>query len=63
MCAARLARRSWNSERSGDCGARPLYRSGAFIIEEGFSIPDLSRVIQSKREAADTAGVQLITGY
>jgi len=44
------------------CGARPLYLSAAFIIEEGFSMQDFWRVLQSMREAADAAGVSLITG-
>lgn len=44
------------------CGARPLYLSAAFIIEEGFSMRDFSRVLQSMRQAADAAGVSLVTG-
>jgi hydrogenase expression/formation protein HypE len=44
------------------CGARPLYLSAAFIIEEGFSMQDLSLILQSMRQAADTAGVSLVTG-
>jgi hydrogenase expression/formation protein HypE len=44
------------------CGARPLYLSSAFIIEEGFPMPDLWRVLQSMRQAADAAGVSLVTG-
>ncbi|HXS68348.1 MAG TPA: hydrogenase expression/formation protein HypE [Candidatus Polarisedimenticolia bacterium] len=44
------------------CGARPLYLSAAFIIEEGFPMVDFWRVVQSMREAADAAGVSLVTG-
>jgi hydrogenase expression/formation protein HypE len=44
------------------CGAKPLYLSAAFIIEEGFSMQDLSLVLQSMRQAADAAGVSLVTG-
>lgn len=44
------------------CGARPLYLSAAFIIEEGFAMDDLWRVILSMKAAADKAGVSLVTG-
>lgn len=44
------------------CGARPLHLSAAFIIEEGFAMQDFWRVLQSMREAADAAGVALVTG-
>jgi hydrogenase expression/formation protein HypE len=44
------------------CGARPLYLSAAFIIEEGFAMNDLWRVIVSMQSAATKAGVQLVTG-
>jgi hydrogenase expression/formation protein HypE len=44
------------------CGARPLYLSAAFIIEEGFSMQEFWRVLQSMRQAADAAGVSLVTG-
>jgi hydrogenase expression/formation protein HypE len=44
------------------CGAKPLYLSAAFIIEEGFSTEDLSRILQSMRQAADAAGVSFVTG-
>lgn len=43
-------------------GARPLYLSAGFIIEEGFAVDDLRRVVASMREAADEAGVQIVTG-
>jgi hydrogenase expression/formation protein HypE len=44
------------------CGARPMYLSAAFIIEEGFAMDDLWRVIVSMQRAATVAGVQLVTG-
>jgi hydrogenase expression/formation protein HypE len=43
-------------------GARPLYLSAAFIIEEGLSLDDLKRIVVSMRQAADEAGVDIITG-
>lgn len=44
------------------CGAEPLYLSAGLIIEEGFAIADLRRVIESMRLAALAAGVKLVTG-
>ena len=44
------------------CGARPLYLSAGFIIEEGLAMESLWRVVQSMEAAARVAGVQLITG-
>ncbi len=43
-------------------GATPLFLSAAFIIEEGFSIEELRRVVNSMHLAADAAGVQVVTG-
>ena len=43
-------------------GARPLYLSAGFIIEEGFAIEDLKRILSSMRAAAVEAGVQIVTG-
>jgi hydrogenase expression/formation protein HypE len=43
-------------------GAKPLFLSAAFIIEEGFSIDDLRRITESLRHAAAEAGVQIVTG-
>jgi hydrogenase expression/formation protein HypE len=43
-------------------GARPLYLSASFIIEEGFPFADLQRVAASMGEASRTAGVPIITG-
>jgi hydrogenase expression/formation protein HypE len=44
------------------CGASPMYLSAAFIIEEGFPMEDLWRVVLSMQESAKKAGVQLVTG-
>jgi hydrogenase expression/formation protein HypE len=43
-------------------GATPLFLSAAFIIEEGFSMDDLRRVVNSLRQAAAEVGVQVVTG-
>jgi hydrogenase expression/formation protein HypE len=43
-------------------GARPLCLSAAFILEEGLPMETLSRVVQSLRQAAAEAGVQVVTG-
>jgi hydrogenase expression/formation protein HypE len=44
------------------CGARPLYLSASFIIEEGLPMPTLWQVIQSMKAAAAVAHVQIVTG-
>ncbi len=44
------------------CGARPLYLSAGFILEEGLPVETLWRVVQSMKHAADAAGVSLVTG-
>lgn len=43
-------------------GARPLYLSASFIIEEGFPLSDLSRIAESMGEASREAGVPVVTG-
>ena len=43
-------------------GARPKYLSCGFIIEEGFSLEDLERIVQSMAEATKEAGVKIVTG-
>jgi hydrogenase expression/formation protein HypE len=43
-------------------GARPLFLSAAFILEEGLSMDVLRRVVRSMQEAATAAGVQIVTG-
>lgn len=44
------------------CGARPLYLSAGFIIEEGFETEKLWQIVRSMRSAADAAGIMLVTG-
>ncbi len=43
-------------------GARPLYLSAGFILEEGLPINDLRRIVQSMADAATEAGVRIVTG-
>lgn len=43
-------------------GARPLWLSAGFILEEGFPVADLQRVATSMARAAEVAGVQVVTG-
>jgi len=43
-------------------GARPLYLSAGFILEEGFPLADLRRIASSMSAAAQAAGVLLVTG-
>ena len=44
------------------CGARPLYLSAGFILEEGLAMDTLRTVVASMQQAAAKAGVQLVTG-
>jgi hydrogenase expression/formation protein HypE len=43
-------------------GARPLFLSAAFILEEGLPLADLRRIVASMRAACREAGVALVTG-
>jgi hydrogenase expression/formation protein HypE len=43
-------------------GSRPLFLSLGLIIEEGFPMPDLERILRSIRATADEAGVLVVTG-
>ena len=43
-------------------GARPLFISAAFILEEGLLLEDLSRIVASMGRACARAGVSLVTG-
>jgi len=43
-------------------GARPLYLSAAFILEEGLPMETLWRIVCSMQRAARAAGVQIVTG-
>ena len=44
------------------CGAEPLYLSVGLVLEEGFAIADLARIVASMQDAAAAAGVRLVTG-
>lgn len=44
------------------CGAVPRYLSMGLILEEGFGLDDLKRILNSVRAALEQAGVQLVTG-
>lgn len=43
-------------------GARPLYLSAGFILEEGFPLVDLEKIVASMGRAASDAGVPVVTG-
>ncbi len=43
-------------------GAKPLYLSAGFIIEEGFEMSLLEKIVLSMRETAASAGVDIVTG-
>ncbi len=43
-------------------GAQPLYLTAGFILEEGFPLPDLDRIVASMAQAAQAAGVKVIAG-
>lgn len=42
--------------------AKPMYLAAAFILEEGFRLDDLQRIVQSMQEACQSANVQMIAG-
>lgn len=44
------------------CGARPRYLTVGLVLEEGFALADLRRVLESIRRAAEQAGVLVISG-
>ena len=44
------------------CGARPQWLSAAFVIEEGFSVAELTAIVADMAEAAAAAGVTIVTG-
>ncbi len=44
------------------CGARPLYLSAGFILEEGLPMVTLRTVVASMRQCAERANVDLVTG-
>ncbi len=43
-------------------GARPLYLSAGFVLEEGFPLRSLQAIVSSMQETAARAGVQIVTG-
>lgn len=43
-------------------GARPLYLAASFILEEGFPLADLKRIVASMAQASKEAGVPVVTG-
>lgn len=43
-------------------GARPLYLTAAFILEEGFALAELKKIVDSMAAAAREAGVPVVTG-
>jgi hydrogenase expression/formation protein HypE len=43
-------------------GGRPLYLAAGFVLEEGFPLADLKRIVTSMAGAAQEAGVAVITG-
>jgi hydrogenase expression/formation protein HypE len=44
------------------CGAEPLFMSTGFVLEEGFPLADLTRVVASMAAASARIGVPLVTG-
>jgi hydrogenase expression/formation protein HypE len=43
-------------------GATPLYLAASFILEEGFPLGELRRIVESMAKAANEAGVMIVTG-
>ncbi len=43
-------------------GSRPVYMTAGFIIEEGFAVDDLKRIVVSMADAAQKAGVHIVAG-
>jgi len=43
-------------------GARPLYLAAGFVLEEGFPLADLKRIVESMAAASREAGVPVVTG-
>ena len=44
------------------CGAKPLYLSAGFILEEGFPLDDLEKIVIAMKNSALRAGVSIVTG-
>ncbi len=43
-------------------GAEPFWLSAGFVLEEGFPLADLRRIVRSMARAADCAGVPVVAG-
>jgi hydrogenase expression/formation protein HypE len=43
-------------------GARPMYLTCSFIIEEGFAVSDIKKIAQSMAKTAAEAGVSIVAG-
>lgn len=43
-------------------GARPVYLTCSFVIEEGFSVDELDRIVSSMADAAKEAGIAIVAG-
>jgi len=44
------------------CGAKPMWMSCGFVLEEGFNVSELERIVDSIAQIAAAAGVQIVTG-
>lgn len=44
------------------CGAKPLYMSAGFILEEGFPLSELEQIVKTMAEEAQKAGIYIVTG-
>ena len=44
------------------CGAKPLYLTVGFILEEGLAVADLKAIVESMKKAAEKAGISIVTG-
>jgi hydrogenase expression/formation protein HypE len=44
------------------CGSTPLYLTVSLILEEGFPLSDLEKIIQSMKQAAEKANVKIVAG-
>ncbi len=43
-------------------GATPLYLTVGFVLEEGFAVEDLRRIVETMASSAEEAGVRIVTG-
>ncbi len=54
--------RARHDQRRSDVGCVPLYLAAGFILEEGFALAELKRIVDSMAAAAREAGVPIVTG-